>query len=319
VRRGRWGVYLTLLAFALLLVGAVLASLYTSPTPSPRPVSWEEQNLSVTAPSDPNDQAAVADATQLLELVQVASRWKAVSTAPVGLAQPVSQEATPNLVDMALFWTTPGDAYDVDSWIREHPPSGSVGVVSSGSGYARTGLTFLALTFGYPQEPPRLQLRQLTMEIAPLPDGVVGIRADAQIVWYATRPQAEVLAIGEHSMTATVTERSTLTSNPHVVSSKTFTDHNTVTLLARKVDSLTLQIPGPRSCPADTGTRPKLQLIFTGPGVATVNVLDDPNGCWSVTYAVSGHDEPMLEDDGLFHEVDQLLSFHLPYVDGGAG
>jgi hypothetical protein len=153
--------------------------------------------------------------------------------------------------------------------------------------------------------------------VAALPRGGVGVRVDAQVVWYPTRPALEAIPSGTTRVTATVFTRGDLPGSPEdVLATGTFTDPRVVGLLAQVVDSLPLAVPGTRSCPADLGTAPELVLAFSGAGgVAPVVVRVDTSGCPSTSFTIGGTVEPPLTDDGLFQQVDQLLHLDLPSID----
>ena len=148
--------------------------------------------------------------------------------------------------------------------------------------------------------------------MAPLTRGRVGIRADVQIVWYPTRPSAEVVPAGDTTLVATVFRRGNLSSDSIVVLAKeTFTSPSVVKRLAHRIDTLPLALPGVHSCPADLGTEPQLQLVFSGPhGLPTITVDDDPWGCGSVTFTRDKTGESPLTDDGLVLQVEKLLGLN---------
>ena len=156
------------------------------------------------------------------------------------------------------------------------------------------------------------------MAFAPLPHGGVGIRVDAQVVWYPSRPAAEWIPAGTTKVTATVYTGTALAGSPrNVLGRESFTYPPVVRLLADIVDSLPLAVPGRRSCPADTGTGSRLDLDFSGgPDVPKVTVHDDTNGCGGVAFRVGATAQPPLTDDGLFHHVEKLLGLDLQGFDG---
>lgn len=317
-RRGPQGHLVSFISLALLLllvIAAASASLTTSSVSSPRPSLWQNGLSSPATSGDPNRVAAVVEATRLVELVQVASSWASTTRpANVTLSAPASWQATSNIVDAALLWTTSANWQVVQRWVLAHPPLDSTRVVSSGLGY-QGGVLFSETGFEYPSIPERFQSRLVIVEIAPLGRGRTGIRADAQVVWYPTRPRTEMVPAKEQSVTATVLKRSGFDVPEVTLASKTFTDLAVISKLAHKVDALPLEVPGARSCPANTGSAPRLELLFSGPGVPAVHVLDDMNSCGGVSFTISGHLQPPLVDDGLFHEVDQLLGISLPQID----
>jgi hypothetical protein len=169
---------------------------------------------------------------------------------------------------------------------------------------------------GYPAVPDLFQSRQVLVALAPLAGGGVGIRVDAQVIWYPTRPPLEEIPAGVTAVEATVfTGAEPPDSSDDVLATKTLTDPRVVGLLAQVVDSLPLAVPAPRSCPDDLGTAPQLVLAFSGgAGVAPVRVRVDTNGCPSVSFTIGQTVEPPLTDNGLFQLVDQLLGLDLPSI-----
>ena len=243
-----------------------------------------------------------------MQTVTVPSAWTPVPTAPNHeLDVPGSVPGTPNLVDLYQWWTTRGPWPSVLAFISAHPPPGSS---ESATGTSTAGTVVLSsVTDGLPTTGSRFNTRQVLLEVAPLAGGAVGIRVDAQVIWYPTRPVAERIPAGATKVTAQVFRQTTLTS-PVVLASATFTSPSVVARLARKVDSLPLALPGTRHCPDDSGTEPQLTLTFSGPpGVPVVIVHDDPNGCGSVSFTRGTSSEPALTDDGLLPEVESLLDF----------
>jgi hypothetical protein len=289
-------------------------SIGSSPT---APRLWSGVNPALpSSRSDPNRRAAIIEAQRLLQRVIVPAVWTRVSKAPnEELDDPGSAPATTNLVDLYQWWTTAGPWPAVRSFIVAHRPSGSSG---SGSGTTYQAATIVAIDVSdwFPTTGTRFNTRQILFEVAPLADGAVGIRVDAQVIWYPTRPVAERVPAGAAKVRATVFRQTGLTDDaPVVLATATFTSPLVVARLARKVDSLPLALPGVRHCPNDSGTDPQLTLTFSGPpGIPVVVVHDNPNGCGSVTFTRGTTSEPTLTDDGLFSEVESLFGVSAPVV-----
>jgi hypothetical protein len=310
--------YAPLAILVITTVGAAGVSTATAPTQT-APRQWTSHAWQATRPvSDPNEDAATNDAQGLLGLVHVAPGWAPAASAPTPwLTQPVSDPATPNLVDRYQLWTTPGTVEAVQAWVGAHPPTGSR-PAGSATGSQNGTLVETGLTFGYSPTAGHFESRQLIVATSPLPRGGSGIRVDAQVVWFPSRPAAEMVPGAVTGVTATVFRRGSpgAGSSETVIATATFTDHRVVTFLAGIVDSLPTAVPGARSCPADTGTNPQLELAFSGPpGVPEVVVHLDTNGCRSVSFSLRGTEEAPLSDNGLFHRVDQLLGLDLATID----
>jgi hypothetical protein len=192
-------------------------------------------------------------------------------------------------------------------------------LAGSGALYHSGTLLESSVAYAYPAIPNHFESRQLLVAIAPLRSGEVGVRVDTQVIWYLSRPVAEVVPQGTTRVTATVFRRSSPSdSTTMVLKTATFTYLPTVKLLAHKVDSLPLAIPWLMHCPYSNGTGPQLELDFSGrPGVPKVEVHDDTNGCGRVSFIIGDAAEAPLSDGGLFHTVNQLLGLNLPTIDVG--
>lgn len=266
---------------------------------------------STSSRSDPNERAAVTEAEKLLATVTVPTDWTPVSRSPTkALDTPGAVPGTPNLVDLYQYWTTGGSWPSVLAFIVAHPPPGSS---QNATGTATAGtVVSSSVTDGLPTAGSRFNTRQVLLTVAPRAGGIVGIRVDAQVIWYPTRPPAERVPAGATRVTATVFRHTSLTGTTTVVlATANFTSPSVVARLARRVDSLPLALPGVRHCPDDSGTDPQLTLTFSGPpGVPVVVVRDDSDGCGSVSFTRGTRSEPALTDDGLLDEVESLLGLH---------
>ena len=171
------------------------------------------------------------------------------------VGRPGSFPATPDLVDLSQWWTTHGPWQSVLAFIVAHPPTGTT---QDASGTATVGtIVSSSVTDALPTAGPRFNTRQVLLEVAPLPGGGVGVRVDAQVIWYPTRPAAEHVPVRATLVRASVFRQTSLTDTvPVVLATATFTSPSVVARLARKVDSLPLALPGTRSCPADRVTIP---------------------------------------------------------------
>jgi len=298
---------------------AATASVLTAPAVPAGQVWHDPAWPPTTASTDPNQAAAASAAQLLLGLENPAPSWKTVSSPPSpSMAAPMSEPASPDLVDLYHLWTTSGSFGEVQTWVSAHPPSASK-PAGSGTSFQRGALVSTDVTYGYPPVAGQYESRQLLVALAPLSRHRVGIRIDAQVIWYPARPATEEIPPAITKVTVTVYTQANLSGSPRsVLRARTITLPPVARLLARIVDSSPLAVPGPRSCPSDTGTNPRLDLVFSGPpGVPTVVVHDDTNGCGGISFTVAGRVQAPLTDDGLFHRVDQLLGLDLPRVDDG--
>ncbi len=309
--------YVLIAILVMAIAAAAGASLATAPSPA-LARQWHDPHLPPsTAAADPNEAAAVAEGQRLSGLVDPAPGWTPVSAPPaLSLAAPAAVEATPDIVDLYRLWRTSGTSTEVQAWVSAHPPAGSTWA-GSGSSNRYGRLLETDRTYAYPPVARHFQSRQLLVALGPLARGGTGIRIDAQVVWFPSRPAAEVVPPGVTRATATVYTRDHLSGSAEtVLGAATFVDPSVVRLLAHIVDSLPLAVPGARSCPSDNGTAPQLDVVFSGRGIPEVVVHDDTNGCGGVSFRIGDTSEAPLTDNGLFHRVDRLLGLDLPRVDG---
>jgi hypothetical protein len=301
-----------LIGLALATAGAASASVVSAPTATAA-VRWHVYTeLGSTASSDPNKIAAVDAAEQLLGTVKVGTDWTAVPVPPTHLSFPGTTPATFNLVDRYGLWTTTGTWEELQAWFASHVPPGARLAESqraTGSG----GVESSGIAVAFPIDWGRFQLSQLEFEVAPLGGGDVGIRIDAQVVWYPSRPRSERVPAGANRVTATIYRDGGIDGRTkEVLGTATFTSPPIVRMLAHRVDRLPLSVPGVRNCPAEIAGEAQLTLVFSGrAGVPKVVVDDDPTGCRSVTFAIGGKVQASLTDDGLFQQVQGLLGLHL--------
>jgi hypothetical protein len=295
-------------ALSIVTAPASTASLSAGPPPN-GPRLWHSAIPGPIVPGpDGNRPAAVTEAHRLLGLVAVPSAWAPVSTLPVkSLEAPAYAPDTPDLVDLYQYWTTHGTRQAVQSWVNAHRPVGSR---LADSGYLSDGtIISSSVADAFPTTGNRFRSRQIVFAVAPMTSGRVGIRIDVQIIWYPTRSRAELVPADDSTVVATVFQRGSLSNDSIIVLAKaTFTSPSIVKRLADRVDTLPLALPGVHSCPADRGTEPQLQLVFSGGlGGPTITVHDDPDGCGTVTFTRGTTEESALTDDGLLREVEKLL------------
>jgi hypothetical protein len=308
--------YVLITTAVMAIAVAAGASIATAPSPT-LARQWHDPYLPPsTAAADPNEAAAIAEARRLSGLVDPAPGWAPTAAPPApSLAAPATFEATPNIVDLYRLWRTSTTPEVVEAWVAAHRPTGS-NPAGSGSSNRYGRLLETDRTYAYPPIARRFQSRQLLVSVAPLPRGGTGIRVDAQVVWFPSRPAAEEVPPGATRATATVYVHDHLSGSAEtVLGSATFVDPSVVRLLVHLVDSLPLAVPGARSCPSDNGTAPQLDVVFSGRGIPEVVVHDDTNGCGGVSFRIGGTSEAPLTDNGLFHRVDGLLGLDLPRVD----
>jgi hypothetical protein len=268
----------------------------------------EWQGVSQGNPSlvpDPNKAAAVSEGQRLIGIVTVPPDWTPASRPPAKfLDTPGQYPATSNLVDQYEWWTAHGTEGAVQGWIAAHPPKGSI--LNESGTLSAAGFTSDTTSYAYPALANRFSSRQLVFEVGQVAGGRVGIRLDAQVIWYPTRPRSEFIPHGTTRVTATLSMRNVGSlAAPAVVATATFTSPTIVGRLAHKVDTLPLAIPSTASCPE--GQTLLLDLEFSGPNVRPAVIRDDLAGCGELSFTIGDTVEPPLTDDGLAQEVEQVL------------
>jgi hypothetical protein len=254
---------------------------------------------------DPNRAAAVSEGQRLIGIVTVPPDWTPASRPPAKfLDTPGLYPATSNLVDQYEWWTTNGAQGAVQGWIVAHPPRGSTlnesGTLSAGA------FTSTTTSYAYRPVAGTFSSRQLVFEVGQVAGGRVGIRLDAQVIWYPTRPRSEFIPHGTTRVTATLSRRNVGSlAAPAVVATATFTSPAIVGRLTHKVDTLPLAVPSTAACPE--GQALLLDLEFSGPKVRPVVIRDDLAGCGELSFTIGHTVEPPLTDDGLAQEVEQVL------------
>jgi hypothetical protein len=290
------------LAAAVLVACAGTASVRTSGRP-PQATTSSVPGGKGSAPIDPHELEAQARAQQLLALVQPAPGWAPASGAPVSiLAKPGTEPATPDLIDLARFWTTSTSWTDTYAWLQAHPPSGLT-LGGTGSSGDRGGTTSRAIGWVPSTSSASLGNQVVQMNTAPLPDGGTAIRLDVQVIWVPTRPAGEVVPTGATTVQVSATWGSGARAG-HL--SRTFEDAATVHELASLLDGLALKGPGIGGCTMDTGL--KLTLRFTGPAdVPPVVAVSDP-ACFTTDVEIDSADQPTLRTtEELLDRETQLL------------
>ena len=236
---------------------SVAGSGTAAPSPASSPVPTLPSNP--TTATDPDAQVASTEAARLVQLVQVAPTWTPVATAPSPLlSSPPAAPATQNLVDSALIWTTVGNWEEVLAWVQSHRPVGSTSITGTGS-LSRYGVVEESgVGFAYPVSSGAIQSEQVSVGVVPLADGQVGVRADAQVIWYPTRPRAEAIPPGERAVAVEVSGGTSVDSPPAVIASRTLTDPGVVSGLASKIR---------RTATPDSGHQelPRRVRVFTPP------------------------------------------------------
>ena len=277
--------------FVALVGAAVVASRSNRPegkTPTTNPTS----TTATSGPGqDPHRLAAQAQAAELLGRVQPGPGWRRVESAPVAiLAKPFETPMTPELVQRTTFWVAPATWDDVDAYIKSDAVPG---VVSGGAGSTSDhgvttarGIDFGPVGFA---TGPGLRQQWLRFETAQLPDGRVGVRVDAQVIWIPSRPPSETVPTGEAAATITATWGYGAGAGHQT---RTIHDRTTIDGLASLLNSLDVAEGGPGGCVMDQNLR--LTLRFTGSSPADiVDAVGNPS-CFETSFVRGGVAGPAL-------------------------
>jgi hypothetical protein len=241
-----------------------------------------------------NRRLARADTAQLLTRLGLPPGAVRSGHEPKGggqvLAHPGQTQATPNFVDRHAWWTAPGSANALMSYINSHRPAGA-SLVSSGTGQLGRAVVFE--TFGWPATDGRLSSRWLVLEAVGLPGQRTGLRADAEDVWITPRPASERIPSGSTSLVVSVRRGGKVLNGPF-----TFIGNMRIGAAMALINSLPAFQPGVSACPEDSGV--DVRLVFRLAGVRQpLAVADvDPGGCGGVGLRLRGRAEPPLSSEG---------------------
>ncbi len=298
-----------------LLLGAVacavvLGSGAASGTPRGRRASPGAEPPSPAA----NARLARDTAARLLEDVRLPAGAKRVSadeSVRSNLTGPASSpQHTAQLVGMHHFWRVREEPEAVVSWVEEHPPEGAKIITRGTSGKVsqppphslrgqalrrwvreHTVTTEWDLTFAFPPVAERLATVWLSVSVAPRKGGGSAVRADAIVVWRQPRPAAEHIPSSVHAVRVHVSEpRKRVRFTLQIAGAKR------LKAIIAVVEALQRPEGGASSCPADRGTEPVIELLFSH-AVSTpplVEVRIDDNGCGSVAFSREGRTLPPL-------------------------
>jgi hypothetical protein len=241
-----------------------------------------------------NRQLARADTARLLTRLGLPPGAVRSGHEPKGggrvLAHPGQTEATPNFVDRHAWWTAPGSATALMSYIDSHRPAGASLV---GSGTGNLGRPVVFETFGWSATDKRLSSRWLVLEAVGLPGHRAGLRADAEDVWITPRPASERIPSGSTSLVVSVRGGGKVLNGPFtVIKSKRI---GAATAL---INSLPVFQPGAQSCPEDFGLDVRLVFRLTGASQPLAVADVDPQGCGGVGLRLRGRAQPPLTSEG---------------------
>ncbi len=211
------------------------------------------------------------------------------------------------LVDRHGWWRVRQSADDVIAFIRAHPPRGGE-LTSTGSGW-NGHVQSLSLAYHWRPIPGVLDPRALVINVAALPDGSSGVRADAEVVWIKPRPASERVPAGVRVIDI---------SRPPTLSLHV-TDQAKVRRLVAIINRLPIVQPGAWSCPA---MRPAPTITFTfraSPGGAILaaasehsDVQEPTTPCDPLSFSVRGTPRtPLLRGAAFLAAAGRLLGVRL--------
>ena len=136
----------------------------------------------------------------------------------------------PYVVDDHRFSRMSEDPASVASWVRAHPPRGSVG-----KWFRRSdGASLYTIGFGFPGDPGRVVQRALVIQVTAARAGGSAIRADAMAEWLPVRPGWDQVPKRARVLTATlVIDRA---GKPRTSRTATFTTLATVRPIVHVID-----------------------------------------------------------------------------------
>ena len=273
--------------------------------------SASSRSASTTTAGTPTSDTAVHDQTSaqtlaqaLVDQISLPPGSRAVATAPTPeLDQPPQETGTPNLADAARFAVVPLDAAAVLAYARTHPPNGYT-AENSGSGS----------TSG-PHQPTEDYLME---NVSDMPSGVDSatvlasvvegspdsthtyIRLDAQVTWLPPKPAGLTVPADDTVAVVSVTETQPPQPQmnlpaPHQV---TITDPAQFDQLRSAANGLQPGLPGPRSCPADVGTRYHVEFKLTTDSPPDITFT--AGSCGDVSVTRGDRSSGDLADDAAF-------------------
>jgi hypothetical protein len=245
-----------------------------------------------------NKLAAQRDAQRLLSLVVLPPGAERLAVSPTGLQSAFSIPGTQALVDKHRLWRVPESLARVVAFEHAHPPRGSrLSQRSAGTGMRGLGFTL-------PARAGRLSSRNLLVSMASIGGGWTGLRADAQVVWVAARPQNEVVP-------ASVREIDVRRLHG---ASRSVTDPRKVTRIIRWFDALPIVQPNTYYCPAMLGPRVIATFAFRDASGALLARARSPGSaaCGSaIDFSIGGRPQTPLLGRHFLVRVGRLIGLRL--------
>lgn len=264
------------------------------------------------APTGPQV-AAQADAAALLVAFRPppgATRLPAKPTAvPSLLDSPAMLPTDQGLVVRTEWWTVGGTPEQALAWVDGHES-----VASSGSGRSADGAggTVAYKTF---ERTPTAQLDTRTLLVSAVAYGSrTLLRVDAEDVPVPPRPTG-LKVPGDVSRLVVRAQPGlgTVGSPAPWTVLATVTDAQQLRRISGLLDGLPEEVPGVRSCPADTGGRLRLDFYAGTATTPVATAVGDHSGCQGVTLTVKGvPGSADLAGNGFQAELLALLHLRFP-------
>jgi hypothetical protein len=248
-----------------------------------------------------NASTAHADAESLLQTLSLPAGTTPSSTEPAGdrgwLAHPgLDAPASPNVVDVHAWWIVPGSRAEVLAYLTAYPPTGST-LGPSATAAADGVTTYESQTFAWPAVADVLTTRRLVVTVTQLPNGSIGLRADAQVIWVTPRPASEAIPRGARLLRVSVLSEIKVKLPPQrpfkVVSAKRIEG------LVALLNALPGGQPGITNCPLDFGISVRLAFYARAAAKPSAVARIDPYGCGGVRLTIGGAPQPPLEGHSL--------------------
>jgi hypothetical protein len=241
------------------------------------------------------EQRAAADTDAIFAAFVVPPGARELSSAP-SVSGGVLQRAalipgTPDLVDKAGWWLTPGAPQQVLAWETKHLPH-RFAADGSGSSGAPGPAAELFDTFSLRAVYGVLDSRGLLVQA--VADGnQTAVRVDAQVSWTPARPVSEKVPAAAKAVTVSE-DLGANQGKAKPPTPVTVTDPAKVRKLVALINGLPLTQPGISSCPAGFGDT--LTLTFrVGPGTPALAVATaELSGCPLTRFSIGGKQQPAL-------------------------
>ncbi len=248
---------------------------------------------------DPHFVSAQLAAGTLLTAVPLPTGAEPASSPPPGspaLAHPGVVPGSPYLVDRSAWWTAPGSLPAVVAWLRAHAPPGA-DMAATGASFLHGVVEWQGVGWSFASQGPAVTWMQLAVMVAPDGPGMVGMRADAQVIWDPLRTRASLIPPDVDSITVTelpgsdgVTATSTTLAPP-----VTSTSGAVVARYVAVVDALPVDDVPILNCPAWTGLR--FQVVLANrQGSAVASITGDAAQCGGYALSINGMRQSTVSD-----------------------